>query len=527
MENGSKFNWLAKTTLITSSLLLLVSPSTDMAWANEMPSFQTQNLPLLLDAQPQEANSSVSQLADVHPHDWAFQAWKSLAEKYDCSSAHINLSQLENRPLSRSEFAVDLNTCLNQFLAHLDKTESRVSIDDVRLWQRLQADFAVELSFLGKSTNDLDIRVQQLEKVNFSSTTKLKGEVLFLLADSFGDSIDSDRDESQTFFGSRLRLNLVTSFSGRDSLKTKLKTTDIGRLNRVTGTVMTRLGTDGEDEGEVELEANYSFPLGDRTLVSLGTSGAGVNKAAETLNPLSSSGKGAASRFGRRDPITLRSSGSAGIAIQHQFSDFLQGNIGYSTSASNATSPQKGLFSGSYNAVAQLVAEPNDNLELAFTYTRKYQSEDKVNLMSSTGSENANRPFGENATSADNWGVQFNWHVTDGFDFGGWFGYAQAQQQQGGQAEATIIDGALNFTFPDLGKEGNLGGIIIGVPPIVTNHEDPAFEDETTAWHLEALYRIEVNDHFDVIPDVFLITNPNHEHHHPIWVGTIRSRFSF
>ena len=99
MENGLKFNWLSKTTLITSSLLLFFLPSTDLAWANEVSSFQTPNTPLLLDSPPQKANTSVSQLEDVHPQDWAFQAWQSLAEKYDCSTTHLSLSQLKNKPL--------------------------------------------------------------------------------------------------------------------------------------------------------------------------------------------------------------------------------------------------------------------------------------------------------------------------------------------------------------------------------------------------------------------------------------------
>ncbi len=475
--------------------------------------------------QSQASITSVYQLSDVKTSDWAFQALQSLAQRYDCPTNNLSLTKLNNRSLSRAEFAVGLHTCLNQLLAKIDQIESTDVVDDLRTLQRLQTDFAEELAAFNSKVGNLDNRTQALEENLFSTTTKLEGDILFQLADSFGSSIDSDRDETQTLFGSRARLNFFTSFTGRDILRTRLGTSNIGRLSDLTGTVMTRLGAEGDDDNQVSMEVNYRFPVGDRTLIRVGTSGVGVQQAAEVLNPLSSSSRGAISRFGRRDPATLRGAGSAGVAIQHEFSDRVQGGIGYSTG--DAESPDEGLFHGSYSAIAQIVVQPTKSLELAFAYNREYQSEGKDNLMGNTGSENANDPFDENATVADHLGFQFNWYVSNGFEFGGWFGYTQAQQKQNGSQEATILNGALNLTFPDLGGEGNVGGIIIGIPPIVTEHDNSALEDEKTSWHLEALYRIQVTDNIEVTPGFFVVTDPNHEDNDAIWFGNIRSRFSF
>lgn len=99
MENGSNFNWLTKSTLISSLSLLFALPSTALAWAAELPSFQTSNTSILLDDRPQKSDTSVSELGEIQSHDWAFQALQSLAEKYNCSIANLSLSQLENRPL--------------------------------------------------------------------------------------------------------------------------------------------------------------------------------------------------------------------------------------------------------------------------------------------------------------------------------------------------------------------------------------------------------------------------------------------
>ncbi len=78
--------------------------------------------------------------------------------------------------------------------------------------------------------------------------------------------------------------------------------------------------------------ADTKFRLIDeRTTIGVGTSLPEVQKTAEFLNPLSNSGSlDAIFRFGRRDPATLRGFGSAGITIQHEFRDLLQGNINYS-----------------------------------------------------------------------------------------------------------------------------------------------------------------------------------------------------
>lgn len=525
MGNGFRFDRLGQKILIISPPLLFFLSIANISWAGDVSSWQPAIDPLVLDSQPQPTTTSVSQLAEVHPQDWAFQAWQSLAERYDCPTANLSPNQPENRPLSRYEFAVGLHTCLNRFSGKLDEIESMVSINELRLWQRLQADFATELSSIESSIKNLEISTQQLEENLFSTTTQLRGEVIFQLADSFGNSVDSDEDETQTLFGNRTRLNLITSFFGTDVLRTRIGSSDIGSLDDITGTVMTRLGAEGDDNNQASMEITYRFLLGERTNIGIGTSGAGIQNAGEVLNPFSSSSRGAISRFGRRDPITLRGSGSAGLTIQHELSDRIQVGVGYSTG--NSESPDEGLFNDSYNAIAQIALEPTDNLEVAFTYTRKYQSQDNVNLMSSTGSDNANNPFDDNGTVADNWGFQLNWYPTDKLGLGGWFGYARATQKQDGDGEATILNGALTLAFPDLGGEGNLGGIIIGVPPIVTNHDDRELEDDKTSWHLEALYRIQVTDNIQITPAFFVVTEPNHEDNDAIWVGAIRSLFSF
>ena len=58
--------------------------------------------------------TSVSQLSDVQPTDWAFQALQSLVERYGCIAGYPNGTFRGNRAMTRYEFAAGLNACLNR-----------------------------------------------------------------------------------------------------------------------------------------------------------------------------------------------------------------------------------------------------------------------------------------------------------------------------------------------------------------------------------------------------------------------------
>ena len=58
--------------------------------------------------------TSVSQLSDVQPTDWAFVALQSLVERYGCIAGYPNSTYRGNRALTRYEFAAGLNACLDR-----------------------------------------------------------------------------------------------------------------------------------------------------------------------------------------------------------------------------------------------------------------------------------------------------------------------------------------------------------------------------------------------------------------------------
>ena len=462
-----------------------------------------------------ESIPSVSKLKNIQTTDWKYRALKTLV-RYNCT--HQWQQNNNNSSITRFEFAVDLNICLQRINNH-------VSYQDLIILQRLQRDFAPELARLTNQIEKLETKVTQIESQQFSPTTRFNGQVLFFLTDSFGKD-----DNSETTFGYRTRLNFDTSFSGKDLLRVRLENRNLPRLDDVTDTSLSRLSVDGDTDGATELsELSYIFPVGEKTQILFGTTGVGLNDVGEVLNPFSSSSSGAISRFGRRDPATLRAPGGAGIGIGREFSEEVTGFTGYFINNEDVADPQagRGLFDSSASAIAQIVIEPQEELAIAATYTRTYERNDDINLMGSTGVEEANEPFGDNATTADNFGLQANWGVTSGLEIGGWFGYTRAQQQQNGSDAATVLNGALTFAFPDLGAEKNIGGIIIGVPPVISGHDDEDLVTDRTPLHVEALYRIEVSDFIEITPGAFAVFNPDTDDGNTIWVGTIRTELSF
>ena len=456
----------------------------------------------------------VDRLSTIFPKDWRSQRLNQIVQRTGC----LNLDKRQSDgPITRSEFAIELKECIDRLDIY------NLTPEEFDFITRMERDFASELATLGQRLDNLEARTKTIETQRFSTTTKLNGEVLFQLGDSFSSS-----DNSSLFTGYRARLNFDTSFYGEDRLRVRLDARNTGELEEVEDTAMVRLGVDGKSDDELGMEISYNFVIGEAIQGVVGIDSVGADDVAEVLNPLSSSGQGAVSRFARRNPATLRGAGGTGAGIQYEFNDSLQISLGYFTDGDDAADPSDsaGLFGASYSGVVQLLAEPVDDFEIALTYTRSYYREDEARLMGATGSENANEPFEEDPTSSNNFGLQANWEISDRLELGGWFGYTTATSEID-EESATILNTAVTLAFPDLGKEGSEAGVIIGIPPIVTQHDNSEIEDERTSLHLETFYRYQINDNIAITPGIFLITQPDHSDRDSILVGTIRTRFRF
>lgn len=94
--------------------------------------------------QPVTQVTSVSQLSDVRPTDWAFTALQSLVERYNCIAGYPDRTYRGQRAMTRFEFAAGLNACLdkiNEIIAA--GLADKVGKDDLEAIARLQEEFAL------------------------------------------------------------------------------------------------------------------------------------------------------------------------------------------------------------------------------------------------------------------------------------------------------------------------------------------------------------------------------------------------
>ncbi|MGJ3250795.1 MAG: iron uptake porin [Elainellaceae cyanobacterium] len=538
-RRSSNFSTASSNNLSTDSSILNASSGVLTAQTvDELPNQVTAVSDLAI-REPIGQVTSVSQLSDVQPTDWAFQALRSLVERYGCVAGYPDGTYRGNRSLSRYEFAAGLNACLDRvselIAAGLSDTVTR---DDLVVLQRLQEEFSAELATLRGRVDSLEAQVAEVEANQFSTTTKLAGEVSFSVNGIFGeeraDGSGDGIDENLTF-NHRVRLNLNTSFTGRDLLRVRLDALDPARFDiGTTGTNMTRLAFDRDTDSEFVIgKLFYRFPVTDNLRLTVDATRGAFQTNVPTFNsvfpnPVS----GAVSRFGRFNPIYYQGSAGAGITANYDFNDLIGISVGYLARNPDDPNPGNGLFNGSYAALAQIDIHPTDNLDFGLTYVRAYYPGGQAFVSGATGSRLANAPFGQIATSANHFSAQSSWRITPQFILSGWAGLSLANAEVGSVTvdegdDATIFNWAVTFTALDVGKEGNVAGLLVGQPPRVLEN-DGGPEDGSAAWHLEGFYQYRLNDNISLIPGLLVIINPEHSSGNaPIFGANLRTVFRF
>ena len=270
-----------------------------------------------------------TQAIEVKPGDWAYQTLQALTTKYSCGNTPTG-----NKILSREEFATSLNGCvqsIEQLVARRKprraikkrrppapsmvappaaapeivspppepapivappepqiEQEEAISQQDLDRLKSLVQSFNAELQGVDARLQAVDDSVTKLKAQAFSTTTKLNGEAIITLSGYGGRGTGIGANGSTgNILGDRVRLNLDTSFTGKDLLRTRLQSRNITNFNAgVTGSNMTRLGYDGGDVAGVGggfsnstavSVLKYNFPISANTKVITQVVGAEFN----------------------------------------------------------------------------------------------------------------------------------------------------------------------------------------------------------------------------------------------------------
>ena len=463
--------------------------------------------------------TNVSQLRDVQPSDWAYTALRSLIERYGILTGYPDRTFRGNRSMTRYEFAAGLRQALDQIQSLIARGGDVPSADLATL-EQLTNEFVLELSLLRGDVDALTARTRELELTQFSTTTQLDGEVIIGAAGIVSE------DDTVTTLGHRTRLNLDTSFTGQDLLRTRLQAEGLGRLERRTGTPEGELSFTGARDSDLEIDALlYRFPIGNQTQVVIAANAGAADDFTDTINPyLDGDGaSGAVSRFATRAPIYYLVSG-AGVGVRHAINDQLEVSLGYLAGNGGNPEPGNGLFDGAYGALAQVKFEIRDRATIGLTYVNAYNQDWQVGSQDTNLVNQLDLPVVTNSVNLAA-SVQLN----PRFVVGGWAGYTKANVIDEG--DANLWYWALTLALPDFGKTGNLGGFIIGMEPKVTGSDglkNLGIDDPSTSLHLEAFYQYKLTDNITITPGIIWLTAPDHNSDNDdTFIGTIRTTLQF
>ncbi len=532
---------------------------------------------------PQETDSmgqvtNVSQLRDVRPSDWAYEALRSLVERYGCIAGYPDGTFRGNRAMSRFEFAAGLNSCLNQIERLISSsTAGFATKQDLATIQRLVNEFRPELTTLGTRVDKLEGRTAFLEARQFSTTTKLNGQAIIAAIGASGGARDGK--DANIILTNRLRLNLQTSFTGKDTLITGLQAYNFnGGVfggNSVQNTLfpgstltegMTKLSFEPQFAGfdpknlstvgsnSINLyKLLYIFPVAKKVTLFAGTA-AEVSDAFPAVTPFADEGQEAISRFAGYNPVVRVSGGTSGTglasaagfilnlsdkidlrALYGSVNANLPGNAADILPNVSGTPLGSGLFSGSSVVAAQLTLKPTKSLDVAFNYANSYHQINITGIGSSRSSANALGGIGLGVpVKLNSFGATATFRVTPKISLSGYGAYIFVKDSTSRvNASSDYTSWMVGLHFKDLLKEGNTAGLIFGQPLFRVDAGGQASLDEpgarrATPYHLEGYYRYQLTNNVSITPGAFVLFNPEgNSRNETTVVGVVRTTFTF
>ncbi len=472
--------------------------------------------------------TSVSQLSDVKPTDWAFQALQSLVERYGCLVGYPDQTYRGNRSLTRYEFAAGLNACLdrvNELIAA--GTADLVKKEDLVALQKMQEEFATELAVLRGRMGSLEARTVTLEKQQFSATTRLNVLTSLNLSQAFASGdvraegipiagslpaarlalrlpnpatgqlepvVTTTTRNPETTFSQSTYLILTSSFSGNDALTTILAAGNGSPPSSVFSSAgfASTFGVPYADSNPVNplsansvglFELKYSFPVGNAVRFVVGPRILAFRHF--DINPYTNVVAGASGLNSYQSTLANSGLSGAGAIVSWDISPKLVFQAGYLArndaslqyfGGDGPANPSRGLFNGSYSVLAELAYSPTSQITLRFLYTRAHLQTPPASTLplpffltnSIRGVVDDGFSGRLNDIDSDNFVFNFDWTLTPNLALFGRYSYSHSDLDPINPliagGSAKVEAFQLGLAFPDVGKKGALGTVSVVVP---------------------------------------------------------------
>jgi hypothetical protein len=496
--------------------------------------------------QPIEQVTSVSQLSDVQPTDWSYQAVQSLVERYGCIAGYPNGTFKGSRAATRYELAAALNACLDQIS---DKFATK---EELATLKALQEEFKTELATLKGRVDTLEARDATLEAQQFSTTTVLGGEVIMGMAGATGGD-PPGTGKANVIAGHLTRLQLVTSFTGKDVLRLQLAASNFS--NRVfanegaLNTQMALLSFQSDSTNEFRLDSlEYRFAPTKRLVVTVQPIGFSLTSVLTANSPFFDVGRGSISRFGEANPYFKIGNLDAGFGVDWLISNKFRLQVAYGSRNANLSTSfrprdaagnpvlddlgrpvevQGGLFGSDQSALGvQLLFKPSRRFLAGLSYINAYSKDGKLDTFTGSFRSDSSGIINEPA-NIHSLIATFQWRATDQFTIAASAGLAYTDAIV---SDTKVLSGTYQASFgysDPFGRQGDLIGLVVGQPPklYISNAVQP---DDGTSFHTELFYRLRVNDNIYITPGFFVVTDPGHiSENNAIFVGVLRTTFRF
>jgi hypothetical protein len=456
-----------------------------------------------------EQVTSITQLSDVKPTDWAYQALNNLVERYGCVAGYENGTYLGGKSMTRFEAAALLNSCLDRV------TEVTEEL------QRLANEFSNELQVIRGRVAKLESQVGQLQATQFSTTTKLKGEVNFVLGSVAGARLANNSNVGGAAFNYDARLSFDTSFTGKDLLKTRLRSGNFSSQPFGSSSSLFKLDKAETYANAVQIDRlYYSFPALAKGVTL--TAGPLVRNTEMTWIPSVYRSEILDFFANAGAPGVYNKATGAGFGAQYVQPGKKGGFVaGLNYVAQSGDSSATGVFNeqGALNALAQVgYRAPQFGAAFGYRYgTQGTRVRNYNGVAGNSGTLAANQTSNGYALNAY-WQPKTSGIVPSVSAGYGWNTVSGPATPRAATDSQTWFAGA---QWSDVFAKGNAAGIAYGQPGNAEGLSEKA-------QMLEIFYRYKVSDNISVTPALLYVTNNQaFKNASDNWGGVIQTKFTF